>query len=351
MDNECVICLDNTENNIVCFNCNSNVCLDCMDTYVSTCGINQLPVCPSYCKEQYLIESMNKKYLDKYVEYLCNYLTKNPNFINKIERGKRIESIIKKIRKEKANRLNKFPAGIRTVIDICFRAKAEKVMRTNKQQILDILEENKIKCFSGVCNNGMLNDKDGDLECDSCYSIFCNKCEKPKFQNHECSKDDIESIKYINERLSCPNCKAPVEKISGCSSLTCSLCKTKFQETGVIGGHGGHEDEIKMRKDSSYKLYNELEGKYSEEIFEIIKDFESYIPPLVNEESLMIYFTDNHEIKPDTNKIELYNTYSNVMRSISQRKKHYQKIDEIRKMHIDDKLTLVELRKILSNKA
>jgi len=53
----------------------------------------------------------------------------------------------------------------------------------------------------------------------------------------------------LNSIIKCPNCKVPVEKISGCDSLTCPICKTNFcNSTGKIGGHGGSSLEIKLKQ-------------------------------------------------------------------------------------------------------
>src|SRR5260221_10939685 len=102
MDNDCAICLENKsqslEDNIICNYCNTKLCFSCMDEYCNSCGINYLPVC-TMCKREFFIDNMPQNYIQKYSDYIANYLSKNPNFMNKITDIFYIDNIILTIRK------------------------------------------------------------------------------------------------------------------------------------------------------------------------------------------------------------------------------------------------------------
>jgi hypothetical protein len=85
---------------------------------------------------------------------------------------------------------------------------------------------------------GMLDD---GYVCILCSDSFCKDCEKRKKFNHVCKEEDVESIKVVNEFVRFPKCKVPVQKIDGCSEVTCAMCNNHFHHnTGIAGGYGNH---------------------------------------------------------------------------------------------------------------
>jgi len=50
------------------------------------------------------------------------------------------------------------------------------------------------------------------------------------YEYHICTKEDRNSITYIEYLVHCPKCKTPVEKIDRCNHLNCSMCQINFDE-------------------------------------------------------------------------------------------------------------------------
>lgn len=77
-----------------------------------------------------------------------------------------------------------------------------------------------------VCEYGFI---DTNYICSSCNNKFCEKCLQPLTEEHKCLKEDIETLEMIfKETKPCPNCFTRIYKISGCSQMFCTYCKTGF---------------------------------------------------------------------------------------------------------------------------
>lgn len=348
--NSCTICFESEAQSwISCQMCNTFLCHDCMNEYSNhtSLEVNKLPVCPQ-CKNEFLIESMDSREdVVLYSNRLFTYLTRNPMFMTKVNDSRSIKMMIDRIREEKLEIIAKMPKCIALCIRVALKSKLQEAMKDNKEHIKNI--QQKRKCFSGVCPNGKLSeDMNGNLICDFCGNTFCKQCEKIMFQNHTCDPDDLESRAFIAGLVSCPTCYVPVQKIDGCDSLTCPLCKTNFENsTGNVGGHGGvyGGGKIDLKEDNSYRLCNELKDKYDDAIIRRIKAYEDKIPEEIDYSVLEPFF-DNEELDED-GKINLFGNYSQVKTALNKRKQYFDIILAIRQLHIDDKLTNENLNRLL----
>jgi hypothetical protein len=63
---------------------------------------------------------------------------------------------------------------------------------------------------------------DSDSTCAICNTVLCCKCEKIKLEEHECNKDDVETVK-LKKKITkpCPTCSRPTFKCSGCPQVWC----------------------------------------------------------------------------------------------------------------------------------
>lgn len=89
------------------------------------------------------------------------------------------------------------------------------------------------------CEHGFIN---SEFICNMCSKKFCNNCLKELTDNHECLKEDIETMNLIlKDTRPCPNCCTRIYKISGCSQMFCTYCKTGFDwNTGKKINHNFH---------------------------------------------------------------------------------------------------------------
>jgi hypothetical protein len=98
-----------------------------------------------------------------------------------------------------------------------------------------------VQCITPNCKGYL----DNDYMCRLCSVHVCKECHQEMSGNHECSAEDIETVKAIkNETHPCPNCQTRIFKIDGCDQIFCTQCHTAFSwatgkiETGRI--HNPH---------------------------------------------------------------------------------------------------------------
>lgn len=339
---ECIICVTMMDNCVICNTCNTRVCLNCMDEYVNHCARdNKIANCPN-CSDDYGIETMNREYLDRYAKHVTEYLKRNHDFLTKLEDKGSITKIIRTLRKNKRDRIDELPGAIREMITLCFSNEFEKIMRDNKEHIeynrAKLREDNRRKCFNVACFDGKLDDHGLELICDSCFSTYCSKCEKIMYDVHRCDQNDVESVKYANDNLKCPTCKANCEKITECNNLTCSICKTNFNNiTGEITDGAGHYTGYKQN--TTYRFHLELEDKYKEKLMSKIRNYEESIPEKPDETQLLECFNEDRTLKEGVSNLEVYQYYSDIFSVINIRKKMYSVINKLRRLHVEEKLT------------
>jgi hypothetical protein len=89
-----------------------------------------------------------------------------------------------------------------------------------------------IKC-PNECK-GYINTKNGT--CELCKTVVCKECHVTYSENHECKKEDIETVRLLQkDSKNCPTCKSIIHKIDGCDQMFCTQCHTAFSwRTGEI---------------------------------------------------------------------------------------------------------------------
>jgi len=271
---ECMICfVDFPLNRFVkCFlpNCKSEICYHCTKTNLEICkNENRIPKC-FYCMN-YMLHKMLENFQDLILEYnkcCINQMTKEKAY--ELTEDISIDNNIEKIREiRKLFIESKFPLAIAYVAKNFLGHKLKKVDKKEfKNEKVDFMEEGsinsivkKIKCMNLMCKGYL----DCDYKCMICDTEFCKDCEAILSENHECKKEDLETMNLINEFIKCPKCLLPVEKSSGCDSMKCSSCGENFYySTGKSGGAGNsHNSKIFMRENVSitseyYKYLNKM---------------------------------------------------------------------------------------------
>jgi len=105
-----------------------------------------------------------------------------------------------------------------------------------------------IPCPENDCR-GFLNEQ---FECGICQSKACETCHQTYTESHVCDKNTVENVKELAKNTrSCPQCKIPIYKISGCDQMWCTKCHIAFSwntgqiEKGII--HNPHFYEWKQK--------------------------------------------------------------------------------------------------------
>lgn len=90
-------------------------------------------------------------------------------------------------------------------------------------------------CTNEACNGFITQ----GMVCKLCDTSFCKQCHEPldpAAPEHACKLEDVESAKAImKEAKPCPKCHTLTYKISGCSQMWCTQCRTPWcWNRGVI---------------------------------------------------------------------------------------------------------------------
>jgi hypothetical protein len=127
-------------------------------------------------------------------------------------------------------------------IDIAYKFKLENPIEYTENHAGSTGEDNIRKQFIKKCPTyecrGYLSTA---WKCPLCEEFFCSKCHQKKGEDHECSKEDVETAEYLKkETKPCPRCQMPISRIDGCDQVWTPCCKIAFNwktgriETGVI---------------------------------------------------------------------------------------------------------------------
>ena len=108
---------------------------------------------------------------------------------------------------------------------------------------------------------------DTNYICQLCRQRYCSICFKPINENeaHECDANDVATAEELKEHTKpCPNCAAPVFKVSGCSQMFCVNCRIGFDwNTGrIIKGDFHNPDRLDwIRKHGNITINHECNAR------------------------------------------------------------------------------------------
>lgn len=255
MDKKCIVCCEDftlyKRKKVICNYCNYMCCTECVKKYLLN-SVND-PNCMN------CFNNWNKEYID-------NILSKNFR-ISQLKKHR--ENIL--VNREKSKILETMPLvetkiksrEIEKEIEIMNRKKEElirEIGNINNQIYIkrSSLEEKKTSVIQNIdlalyqshcpnenCVGFLYNNK-----CNICQLKTCNNCNKIILKldkekkiiyednEHKCLEEDIENAKILKKNTkNCPNCRAPIYKISGCRQMFCCNkdCHTCFDwQTGEI---------------------------------------------------------------------------------------------------------------------
>lgn len=298
----CVICLDaNSTTFYTCPYCRNEVCKECLkDMIVSYPEIEaHCPKCDSLIPIQYVSQAFGIRDFRKiYITQLTNSQLKLqeqfiPMLLEKIELVKNNIKLLPETKEDKAE-LKKlhyilFHHGFRTFDDLVlakniprkvsttdivnWNTLVEKYQIETQEQLYYNIDINVIldrhqdkvqikkylfKCPTENCS-GLLED---NYTCKLCKKTFCSKCLSELNENHQCKKEDVESLGEIKKSTRpCPKCGARIFRSEGCAQMFCTNCHTGFDwNTGKIitsNFHNPHRIEWLQQINSGVNIHNE----------------------------------------------------------------------------------------------
>jgi len=123
-------------------------------------------------------------------------------------------------------------------------------------------------------------------KCGSCEKRICNKCnEENDEENHVCLPENVASMELLNkDSKPCPNCGTVIFRISGCSMMFCTDCKTPWDwntqrivKDGVI--HNPHYYEFVQRGGQTGRNHGDIPCGGLPDIYQLRNAVNSHINP------------------------------------------------------------------------
>ena len=258
---ECNVCFNNfnmTKRKMIeCVHCQYKVCMTCVKTYLLM--KNEDSRCMN-CKGTWDHEFIDSLFPYNfrhtiYKQHRQNVLFQSeeaffPETLSRIEMNKEQIHKLKNRRIEQKEAIQNLQNSLHLAMNN-LRDTDVALNRLNNNAILvltdidnAVIPERRVyvkKCFRNDCN-GFINHKG---HCPICNLQICMKCYEEKGIDHVCKDEDVASVQIIQkETKPCPKCAIPIQKISGCNQMWCTVCNTAFDWVSgkVISGriHNPH---------------------------------------------------------------------------------------------------------------
>lgn len=248
---DCQICFaENCTKNYTCFKCKKIICHGCLEMYINASSDFLKCACTEYIFPSCLSGVKN---VEKYRQFMLKRI--QMNFYNDLTSIKNHMEMKSNIREKRHKIAMHFPICIKYTIDNCFKKELETIsIKLEKKQN----DMTKI-CHMTGCNGDIIGSS-----CNKCCSKYCDFCLEIEEDGHSCKEEDVLSKQFIKSMsISCPNCKLPIEKSSGCSYITCAVCDAKFDHnTNKLTAYGGHSTKIELQ--DKHIVSREILSKFKE---------------------------------------------------------------------------------------
>lgn len=346
---ECFICCEECEKNdiVLCNNkCDVQMCENCFELMVDISNREfVLPKCPNIkCNAEYYLSSINgydAKLIESYLNSLHkNLMAKHNSDISYIDMK---EKLINEYHRSRIEYIDNFPAAIKKIISIAYPKKMKSLKETIKININNKINDLKKPCFNPLCV-GRLDD---EYKCVLCSRIYCKDCEHQVYDDHQCDENILKDKEYIKTIPKCPKCFLPILKSYGCDNMTCSHCRTNFSyERGVFTDAGNHNVDIKIKLNKERTtIFSILEKYYDDANIKklLINIDDKYVKPI--DDKNLIKFLMEEPIYD--NLINIANEYEKLAINKKMYNNYQLLIDELYKLHKNNKLNVKCLEHIL----
>lgn len=266
---ECNICMESCTNAWKCA-CTAVTCKDCFQVYISfqsKVAVCIGAVCNRLVNPMKLVGWLDSESVALYKVAVVKYL--NAFYSGSVKAVVLGDDKKKLIDLTRERFLQKYPLCIRITIS---NVLLDKVAAHLKYVFEDSAGGYFERCLLTSCIGHMFRGT-----CDKCGLARCTSCGEgiSATEKHSCNPDNVASLELLSKSIKCPRCKVPIEKSSGCNSLTCAVCGTKFDMvSGQIGQHGGHSVMIPKEKLKTGSLSSELSPFYEDALIKQIKNLE-----------------------------------------------------------------------------
>lgn len=246
-----------------CIECGSKVCRECVFALFENFDFKfKVPGCLE-CGVEYegkSIYRISPKLFAKFIVFLADKL--------KNDYGDRVVCeytnalLLKKLRNRKIDYIHTLPDAISLIAKVAMKKRFAEILK--KSSIPEGLipspgSSQKKKCMNYVCNGELSPYSKGNLKCDLCEKVFCERCElSHPLGVEKCDEGVLVSLKYLNENVKkCPKCSTRIEKDGGCNAMTCGGCGQNFtystETLSRDGNHGANKFKVPETQDNYSK--------------------------------------------------------------------------------------------------
>jgi hypothetical protein len=297
---ECIVCFSDIEGkSYQCSNpkCDDKFCDECLTLLIKYHKEESLlPVCPSRnCRSTLLlcdIRSLPKNIITEYEQCCLNFFLKDQG--DNVKKQLLEKNIIDQLRKERQQFITQtYPEAIALVATITFKSKLNQLDKQKKKIVQKQIESSNRKCMNTICG-GYLDD---NLQCLTCSTNFCKRCEKRLDTNHKCKQEDLDSVNIVNNMIRCPGCNLPVFKNEGCNHITCSNCDTNFEyTTGELSSHGSTNTKLNIDINQVQRLSFSYKDRIPKNILPLLLELESFEPKKLNKDIILLPIKEYYQI-------------------------------------------------------
>jgi hypothetical protein len=268
---ECGICMEGftkqLRRRVECNKCHKIVCSDCLRIFIcrnNTSLNSKCPSCPEIFARDFLVVHLGKSFMiNKFKIHVTDTLfaeatllfPQTQMYLQEVEEYRtQIKSLVT-LRHERDDLMTKLVQGSselinRFVLSFNIKEKHDEIMMCFERRLLVVNniinriehlqfptstdEDNtiqKLPRYIQVCP--MVSCKGfvekSTMQCALCKAFICKHCRQTDLIDHVCDMDDVKTQTYLNkETKSCPKCKTPISKVSGCNQMFCVSCTTFF---------------------------------------------------------------------------------------------------------------------------
>ena len=240
----CAVCYMDLPATVRCSNpfCASPICHECLDLYVSNNAERQiLPRCVgTTCDGLYMYKTL-RTITDPHAQNVLERLvfgTFTASGTAIFQREAETRQVLEQTRREREEFFRRdFPPAIIHCAEVVMPRRLAMVQTAVVRRVAKDVQDARRLCMNLLCNGHL----DAQNRCMLCRTRFCTACERRMDDGHVCDPNDVLSVEALSKMTKCPSCGAAVERRSGCDSMTCANCGTRFlYGSGQAGGHGGH---------------------------------------------------------------------------------------------------------------
>lgn len=237
----CTICFETYTNSmrkqIDCSFCKKSACLSCLKTYILMNA--SAPNCPScqhaltddfidtFFSKHFRRNDLRKQRIQNLLEQEKSLFAETLERYNNETRATRAKNELTTL----LNRLSNCTLIARDTTGLQIR-NLQLIVQQGQQATPQQATERTVrtmKCPNVECR-GYISISNTD-RCEQCQTRVCRNCREQYTDKstHTCNPEILQMIKVLQETCrNCPKCSTPIERISGCSQMFCTICHTAW---------------------------------------------------------------------------------------------------------------------------